>query len=166
MIRKATLAVALLACSATAASAEIVFIGKIKFTTEVGCTQTRLHDSGNSVFHPAPANPSAPGANQNFAGLSWVWQDYSLGHSLGGRNFDAVFRTVTTGGVGWGDAYIRGAAQAAQIRIISSVPAAAAITAATQTVTLTGQIKRFANDASGLACTRTFVGNYIKDSRQ
>lgn len=162
MIKRALLAVALLAGSAGVASAEIVFVGTIKITAQTAqCGRQRVNDNAVSVFHPA-----AVGGNQNFAGLSWLWQHYSKGHALGGRNFDATFRTVTTGGTGWGDAYIVGATRQAQIRIMTSVPAVGAITATTPAVQMTGQIRRFDDDPGGLACVFTFIANYVKDSNQ
>jgi hypothetical protein len=162
MIRRALLAVALLAGSATAASSEIVFVGTIKITAQTAqCQRNRVNEYANSAFHPA-----AVGGNDNFAGLSWVWTHYSRGHGLPGRNFDATFRVVQTGGVGWGDPYIVDAARQSQIRIISSVPAVSAITAATPALQMTGQIRRFDDDPGGLACVFNFIANYVKDSRQ
>lgn len=162
MIRGALLAAALLAGATNSASAEIVFVGTIKITAQTAqCARNRVNEFANSAFHPA-----AVGGNDNFAGLSWVWTHYSRGHGLVGRNFDATFRTVQTGGVGWGDPYIVNAARQSQIRIMSSVPAVGAITTATPTVQLNGQIRRFDDDAGGLACVYTFIANYVKDSRQ
>lgn len=156
------LAAAILSASATGASAEIVFIGTIKFTAQTPqCVGNRVNQYANSVFHPA-----AVGGNANFAGLSWVWSYYSRGHELSGRNFDATFRAVKTGGTGWGGPYFVPATREAQIRIATSVPAVASITAATQTVTMTGQIKRFDDNAGGLACIFNFTATYVKDGTQ
>lgn len=161
MIRGAILGAVLIAGGTTTASAEIVFVGTIKITAQTAqCQRNRVNDVANSTFHPLVAG------NQSFAGLSWVWTHYSKGHGLAGRNFDTVFRVVQTGGVGWGDPYIVNATRQAQIRIISSVPAAGAITAATPAVQMTGQIRRFDDDPGGLACVFTFIANYVKDSRQ
>lgn len=162
MVRSALLAVALLAGSITAASAEIVFVGTIKITAKTAqCQHDRVNDVANSTFHPASV-----GGNRNFAGLSWVWTHYARGHGLVGRNFDTTFRVVQTGGVGWGDPYIVDATRQSQIRIISSVPAVGAITAATPAVQMTGQIRRFGDDPGGLACVFTFIANYVKDSNE
>jgi hypothetical protein len=165
MIRGAILGAAIVAAGTTSGMAEIVFVGKIKFTGQPGptisrCQQNRVNEYANSNFHPAGV-----GGNENFAGLSWVYPHYAIGHSKSG-NFTSTFQVVNTGGVGWGDTYFRPAAQRSEIRILSSVPAVAAITAATQTLTITGQIKRFLNDpgSSGFPCILNFTGTYVKDS--
>ncbi len=162
MIRGAILGAALVASGATTAMAETVFVGTIKFTAVTAqCQNVRLHEYARSTFHPA-----VRGGNQNFAGLSWVWTNYARGHKLNGANFDATFRTVVTGGTGWGDPYTVAAAQQAQIRITSYAPALGTITAATPTLTIVGQIRRLGNDPGGLACVATFLGTYVKDSFQ
>jgi hypothetical protein len=81
-----------------------------------------------------------------------------VGHSLNGLAFDGNFRTVVTGGVGWGDTYTRPAAQYAQIKMTSSTPATTSITTATPSVTITGQIKRLFSDPGGLNCLVSFRG--------
>ncbi len=165
MIREAILGAALVAAGTTPGMAEIVFVGKIKFTGQPGptvsrCQRNRVNEYANSTFHPAVV-----GGNDNFAGLSWVYPNYAIGHSKSG-NFTSTFQVVNTGGVGWGDTYFRPTAQRAEIRIIGSVPAVANITGATQTLTITGQIKRFLNDAGsgGFPCILNFTGTYVKDS--
>lgn len=66
MIRRALLAATLLACGATTAAAEIVFVGTIKIVARTAqCQNVRLNDYARSTFHPA-----AVGGNSNFAGLS------------------------------------------------------------------------------------------------
>lgn len=162
MIRGALLATALLAATTMTAQAEIVFVGTIKFTAKTPqCARDRVNQYANSVFHPASV-----GGNANFAGLSWVWSHYARAHSVSPGNFTTAFRVVQTGGSGWGDPFILPAARQSQIRITSSVPPVASITATTPTLTLTGQIRRFSDDPGGLLCVYTFTGNYVKDSTQ
>lgn len=161
MIRGAILAAALTAAGTTAASAEVVFIGTIKITAVTAqCQNVHANDVNPSTFHPKIVG------NGNFSGLSWVGTYSARGHSLDGRAFDATFRTVITGGVGWGDTFTTTAAQRAQIAVTSYSPALASINASTQTLTIRGQIKRLFNDPGGLACVATFIGNYVKDSNQ
>lgn len=159
MVRKIVLA-ALLSAAATTASAEVVFIGTIISTAVTPqCQSIGVGDRSPSVYHP-----KLPVVGQeNFSGLSWIRGHYALGYRLAGLNFDATFRVVESGGVGWGDTYFRPAAQRAQIRITSSVPPTANITTATPSVTITGQIKRLNTDPGGLACVVTFRGVYVKD---
>jgi len=88
------------------------------------------------------------------------------GHGLDGLAFDATFRVVNTGGVGWGDPYTVAAAERAQIAVTSYSPALASINASTASVVIRGQIKRLFNDPGGLACIATFLGSYVKDSNQ
>lgn len=159
MIRGAILGVALISGGATSAMAEIVFVGTVKITAVTPqCQNVDVNDYAHSTFHPKV------GTNANFAGFSWIWPHYSRGHALNGRNFDASFRTVVTGGTGWGDPFILPPARQSQLRITSYVPAVTAITAATQTLTLNGQIKRPWDDPGGLNCVMTFIGTYVKDS--
>jgi len=99
------------------------------------------------------------GGNERAAGLA-------RGHGLAGIAFDATFRTVITGGVGWGDTYTVPPAERAQIRVTSYTPPLANINASTPTLILRGQIKRLFNDPGGLACIATFIGTYVKDSNQ
>ena len=161
MIRGAILGTALLAGAATTASAETVFVGTIKITAVTAqCQNVHVNDYAQSVFHPKIVG------NANFAGLSWVWTHYAKGHLLGGLNFDATFRTVTTGGVGWGDPYTWPSTKAAQIAVTYYSPAVASITAATPIVIIRGQFKRFNNDPGGLACVASFTGTYVKDSHE
>ena len=163
MIRGLLIAAALLATAPTSASAEVVFVGTIIHTAVT--PQCQFRDVGErypSVYHPR--TPSAgPNPNANFSGLSWIRGHYADGHLLNSLAFDATFRTVETGGVGWGDTYLRPPAERAQIKLISSVPPTAQITTATQMVTITGQIKRPFRDPGGLACVVTFRGVYVKD---
>jgi hypothetical protein len=164
MIRKILLAAALLAAAPVTASAEVVFIGTVVFTAVTSqCQNSHVGDRYPSVYHPKyPITPAAT-ANANFSGLSFIKGHYADGHFLNSLAFDATFRTVVTGGVGWGDTYTRPQAQWAQIRLLSSVPATANITTATQTVTLIGQAKRLFSDPGGLNCIVTFRGVYVKD---
>ena len=158
-MRKASaLAAALLAGMATAATAEVVFVGTVINTAvTAACQNAHVGERYPSVFHPAVV-----AGNDNFTGLSWIRGHYPIGHFFEG-SLDATFRAVETGGVGWGDTYFRPASGWAQIRIISSVPAISSITASTQTLTLRGQIRRFSSDPGGLACIVTFQGVYAKD---
>lgn len=152
------LATALLAATPTIAAAEVVFVGTIINTAVTRqCQFSHAGDRFPSVYHPKVAG------NENFSGLSWIRGHYAVGHSLAGRAFDANFRGVETGGVGWGDAYFKPAAQRAQIRITSSVPPIGSINNNTPTVILKGQIKRLNNDPGGLDCVVTFTGTYVKD---
>ncbi|MCO5163251.1 MAG: hypothetical protein M9939_19125 [Mesorhizobium sp.] len=166
MIKRTLLAVALAAGSTTAASAETVFVGAIVFTAVTpACTTVRAKDRAASVFHP-----NIDG-NQSTAGLSWVWDFYSRGHAIHStlparQNFDGTFRSVQTGGTGWGDAYIWPSTKWAQIRVISYSPALANINSTTPFVTITGQIRRPNNDSGGFACVATFHGTYVKDRWQ
>lgn len=166
MIRGALLAAAIFACSGTAALAETVFVGAITFTAVTSqCTTVRANDRAASVFHPNIVG------NQGTAGLSWVWDFYSRGHAIHSSgaprvNFDGTFRSVQTGGTGWGDAYIWPSTKWAQIRVTSYTPALANINSSTPFVTIIGQIKRPNNDGGGLACVATFNATYVKDRSQ
>lgn len=161
MLRRTILSAMLLAAGANSAGAEIVFSGKIKFTAVTSqCRNVRVKDFADSSFHPIV------GSNSRVAGLSWVWPGNSRGHGLYGVNFDATFRAVKTGGVGWGDPYLRPTTAESQIRIVSYAPAITAITATTEIVTIRGQIRRPFDDPGGLACIATFIGVYMKDSYQ
>lgn len=166
MIRQTLLAAAIFACSGTAALAETVFVGAITITAVTSqCTTVRANDRAASVFHPNIVG------NQSTAGLSWVWDFYSRGHALHSSgtprlNFDGVFRSVQTGGTGWGDAYIWPSTKWAQIRVTSYTPALANINSSTPFVTIIGQIKRPNNDGGGLACVATFHASYVKDRTQ
>jgi hypothetical protein len=157
MLRKMVLA-ALLSAAPTIASAEVVFVGTIiNVAVTPQCQFSGAGDRYPSVFHPKITG------NENFSGLSWIRGHYAVGHLLGGIAFDTNVRTVETGGVGWGDTYFKPAAERAQIRISSSVPAIGSINTGTQTVILNGQIKRPFGDPGGLACVITFRGTYVKD---
>ena len=158
MSRGAIVAAALFVTGVTTASAaETVFWGTIKITAvSAQCQKVHVGDNEQSQFHPKMAG------NANFAGLSWVFRYGARGHALNGRNFDASFRTVQTGGVGWGDAYTVPPAQNAQIRITSYTPAIGSITATTAYVILQGQIKQPFSDPGGLNCTASFIGSYVK----
>jgi len=165
MIRRTLLAAAILACSGTAALAETVFVGAITFTSVTSqCTTVRVNDRSASVFHPNIVG------NQSTAGLSWVWDFYSRGHAIHSgairQNFDGTFRSVQTGGTGWGDAYIWPSTKWAQIRVTSYTPAMASINSSTPSVTIIGQIRRPNNDSGGLACVATFRASYVKDGSQ
>jgi hypothetical protein len=167
MIRRALLAVALLAGSATTTFAETVFVGAITFTAVTPqCTTVRANDKAASVFHPNIVG------NFSFAGLSVVWDFYSRGHILetppntARRNFGPVFQAVKTGGTGWGDPYIWEPSRWAQIRVTSYVPALASINSTTRFVTITGQIRRPNSDGGGLACVADFEATYVKDRQQ
>lgn len=166
MIRRALLAVALAAGSTTVALAETVFVGAIVFTSVTPqCTTVRVNDRAASVFHPNIAG------NQSTAGLSWVWDFYSRGHAIHSnttvrQNFDGTFRSVQTGGTGWGDAYIWPSTKWAQIRVTSYTPTLANINSSTPVVTIIGQIRRPNNDGGGFACVATFQASYVKDRTQ
>lgn len=166
MIRRTLLAAAILACSGTAALAETVFVGAITFTSVTSqCTTVRVNDRAASVFHPNIVG------NQSTAGLSWVWDFYSRGHAIHStlparQNFDGTFRSVQTGGTGWGDAYIWPSSKWAQIRVTSYTPALASINSSTPFVTIIGQIRRPNNDSGGFACVATFHASYVKDRFQ
>lgn len=159
MIKELLVSSVLLAAVPATASAENVFIGTVVTTAvTAACQNSSAGDRHPSVYHP-----KSPG-NEPFSGLSFVrGGTYAVGHSLNNLAFDATFRTVVTGGVGWGDTYTRPQALWAQIRLTSSVPATASITNATQTVTITGQARRLFSDAGGLNCVVTFRGVYVKD---
>ena len=161
MMKRAILAAALLAAATATASAEIVFVGTIKITAvSPQCQNINVNDINQSSFHPRVAG------NANFSGISWVSNHSARGHGLNGLAFDATFRTVVTGGVGWGDPYEVDAARRAQIRVLSYTPALANITNTTPTLTILGQVRRLFEDPGGLACIATFVGTYVKDSNQ
>lgn len=164
MIKGLALAVALFAGSAMSASAEVVFVGTIINTVvSPQCQNSSVGDRSPSVFHPAGIL-----GNENFAGLSFIRSYYAEGHSLRGQNFDATFRQVETGGVGWGDTYFVSSptTQSALIRVTSYSPALAAITNATRTITLQGQIRRLFRDPGGTACVVTFIATYVRDSNE
>ena len=167
MIRGALLAAAIFACSGTAALAETVFVGAITFTAVTSqCTTVRVNERAASVFHPNIAG------NQRTAGLSWVWDFYSRGHAIhtGATvprvNFEGNFRSVQTGGTGWGDAYIWPSTKWAQIKVTSYTPALANINPSTPFVTIIGEIKRPNNDGGGVACVASFRASYVKDGSQ
>jgi hypothetical protein len=164
MIRGMLLATALFAAAPMTASAEVVFIGTIVFTAvSPQCQNSSVGDRYPSVYHPKFPTPPPATANSNFSGLSFIRDHYAVGHFLNGLAFDGTFRTVVTGGVGWGDTYTRPPAQYAQIRLTSSVPATGSINTATPSVVLTGQARRLFNDPGGLNCIVTFRGSYVKD---
>lgn len=166
MIRGTLLAAALLAGATSATLAETVFVGAITITAVTPqCTTVRVNDRAASVFHPNIVG------NQSTAGLSWVWDFYSRGHAIHSSgtprvNFDGTFRSVQTGGTGWGDAYIWPSTKWAQIRVTSYTPALASINSSTPSVTIVGQIRRPNNDSGGLACVATFRASYVKDGAQ
>jgi hypothetical protein len=157
---KGLILAALLSAGATTASAEVVFVGTIKITAVTAqCQNVHVNDTNPSTFHPKIAG------NSPFSGLSWVGTYSARGHALNNAAFDATFRTVKTGGVGWGDAFIAPQATWAQIRVTSYSPALGSINASTPTVTLRGQIKRLFDDPGGSACIATFVGTYVEGAR-
>ncbi len=157
MIKKFLVSAVLFASLSATASAENVFIGTILTTSATGCQNSNAGDRHPSVYHPM-----SPG-NSAFSGLSFIRDHYAVGHLLDGRAFDKTFRTVVTGGVGWGDTYTRPNTQFAQIRVLTSTPATANITNDTQTVIITGEIKRLFSDPNGLNCVVSFRGAYVKD---
>ncbi len=158
---KGIILAALLSAGATTASAEVVFIGTIKITAVTAqCQNVHVNDVNPSTFHPKIVG------NGNFSGLSWVGTYSARGHVLDNVAFDATFRTVKTGGVGWGDPYTAAQATWAQIAVTSYSPALGSINTSTPTLILRGQIKRLFNDPGGLACVATFIGTYVKDSNQ
>lgn len=166
MIRQTLLATAILACSGAVALAETVFVGAITITAVTPqCTTVHVNDRAASVFHPNIAG------NQTTAGLSWVWDFYSRGHAIHSNattrvNFDGTFRSVETGGTGWGDSYIWPSIKWAQIKVTSYAPALASINSSTPFVNISGQIRRPNNDGGGLACIATFQASYVKDRSQ
>ena len=160
MVRGIILA-ALLSAGVTTASAEVVFIGTIKITAVTPqCQNVNVNDHDQSTFHPKITG------NASFSGLSWVGSHGARGHGLDNLAFDATFRTVITGGFGWGDTFTVPPAERAQIKVTSYTPGIGSINASTPTLILRGQIKRLFNDPGGLACIATFLGTYVKDSNQ
>lgn len=135
----------------TTASAETVFAGQIRTTAATAACQ--FYGVGRidaSQFHPTIAGNAA------FSAISFLQPLSAVGYKLNNINFDATFRNVITGGVGWGDPF---SWTGSQVRISSQSPAT--ITATTPSVVLRGQIKKPENDPGGVACIITFTGAYV-----
>lgn len=159
MIRGLFLAGALSAFFATAASAEVVFVGTISITKVTAqCANVHVGEHHNSTFHPFRP------FNAGFSALSLVDDHSARGHQLDGAAFDATLRTVKTGGVGWGNLYT--SQTPSQIAVTSYAPLLSKITAKTLSLTIKGKIARLYDDPGGLACVATFIASYVKDQNQ
>jgi hypothetical protein len=152
MIRRLILAAAAVAMTVvTSASAETVFAGIIRTTAATAPCQ--FYDVGRidaSQFHPNIAG------NANFSAISFLQPLSAVGYKLNGLAFDATFRNVITGGIGWGDPFNW---TGSQVKIFFQSPAT--ITATTPQLLLRGQIKKPENDPGGIACIITFSGSYV-----
>jgi hypothetical protein len=81
-----------------------------------------------------------------------------MGYKLGNVPFDANFRPVVSGGIGWGDPF---SWTGSVIRKTVQVPAT--ITNTTPQVLIRGELKKPENDAGGALCVETFIGSYVKN---
>ncbi len=155
---KAGLAIAaislLAAADAGSASAEVVYHGAFVITSASGC-QDIHHQVNATNSRPSAFHPRVPGTNQDWTGLSVMFQFGGEGYRLDRGDFTSQFKVVTSGGLGWAGP---AAWPAAQIKIVRQEPTT--ITASTMLLQLEGEIINPGNDAAGVNCTIHFTAGY------
>jgi hypothetical protein len=149
--RVVAFAAAAVAMGATSAAAETVFAGTVR-TTDVtpACQFYGVGRIDNSQFHP-----KIPG-NAGFSAISFLQPHSAVGYKLENRNFDEFFRTVVSGGVGWGDPFEW---TGSRVRVTVQIPEH--ITPSTPAVFLRGQIIKPEDDPGGTACIIDFDASYV-----
>ena len=139
-------------CLAQAATARTIFEGRLVITAVQNCADSQVGDRLTSLYHVANL-----GGNSNRTSLTAVRDLNAEGYQLGGGRFTAAFKNVDAVETGSGaHSFI------SQVRIISSSPPTANLTATTNFVTLTGQIKNRRDDPDGLSCIVTFRAAYTR----
>ena len=155
MFYKSTMAgLALLLTAVPASSAEILFLGKMHYDTASNCSQQKAGSVYQSVYRLSNLGP-----NNDRTLLSTVFDYGADTYTLRGSRFTSVFKIVEGAG-----ATYSASQYSARVRIVSSLPADAAITPTTPSVSLKGAIESPQNDpgANGRKCVVTFRATYVR----
>ncbi len=129
--------------------------GTIKVTAKTAqCQNQNVGDIAASRFHPLIA-----GQGDQSEGFSFVYNLGGVGYNLQNHVLDTTFRTVVTGGLGWGGVYTQQTSHFAKIQVLAH----ATVTASTQLLVLKGKIQRPDDDPGGLACVIDFTATYVKE---
>jgi hypothetical protein len=135
----------------TQAEAKTIFEGRMVFTTVSNCADSTVGDRFTSLCHISGLN-----GNSNRTSLTLVRDLSADGYQIDGASkFTTAFKTVNAVETGTG----AHAFQAA-VRIISSTPAT--VTATTNSLSITGQIKNRHDDTNKLNCVVTSRASYTR----
>jgi hypothetical protein len=155
MVKGLTCAGLVLMAMSMPSAAETNFRGNLVFTAVKNCNAKDAQAGWEfkSSYHVPMSG------NDNFSGLSLVYQYGAIGHRLENAKFTSAYKVVKTGGVGWGDAYT----SKRQSSILVSLQVPSTLTPTTPSVIVTGKIKNVWGDIGVENCEVTFRGVYVRN---